>query len=79
MLMGFIASWNLGAERFKGYSADEIIGQNFATFYSAAERAAGSPKRNLERAAEEGRFEEEGWRYRKDGTRFWANVVIDAS
>ena len=64
-------------QRFKGYTADEIVGQNFAKFYSEEERAEGVPKRNLERAAIEGRFEEEGWRYRKDGSRFWANVVID--
>ena len=65
------------AERFKGYTADEIVGQNFAKFYSDDERAAGVPQRNLQRAATEGRFEEEGWRYRKDGSRFWASVVID--
>ena len=74
---GTVVNWNLGAQRFKGYTADEIVGQNFAKFYSEEERAAGVPKRNLERAAKEGRFEEEGWRYRKDGSRFWANVVID--
>ena len=74
---GVVVNWNHGAERFKGYTADEIVGQNFAKFYSEEERAKGVPKRNLERAALDGRFEEEGWRYRKDGTRFWANVVID--
>ena len=74
---GRVVNWNLGAQRFKGYTADEIVGQNFAKFYSEEERAAGVPKRNLERAAKEGRFEEEGWRYRKDGSRFWASVVID--
>ena len=74
---GAVVNWNLGAERFKGYTADEIIGQNFAKFYSEEDRNAGVPKRNLARAAKEGRFEEEDWRYRKDGSRFWANVVID--
>ena len=74
---GAVVSWNPGAQRFKGYTADEIVGQNFAKFYSGEQRAAGVPKRNLERAAKEGRFEEEGWRYRKDNSRFWANVVID--
>ncbi|MET3925908.1 PAS domain S-box protein [Devosia sp. 2618] len=75
--LGTVVNWNLGAERFKGYKAQEIIGQNFSTFYSEEERRSGAPSRNLAKAAAEGRFEEEGWRYRKDGTRFWANVVID--
>ena len=74
---GRVVNWNLGAERFKGYTADEIIGQNFAKFYSEEERASGAPARNLAKAATEGRFEEEGWRYRKDGSRFWASIVID--
>lgn len=74
---GTIANWNAGAQRFKGYSAQEIVGQNFARFYTEEERSAGVPERNLARAAHEGRFEEEGWRVRKDGSQFWANVVID--
>lgn len=74
---GVVASWNAGAERFKGYSAEEIIGQNFSRFYDQADRDAGIPAKALRTAAEEGRFEAEGWRIRKDGTRFWANVVID--
>ncbi|MEO5806711.1 PAS domain S-box protein [Devosia sp.] len=74
---GTVVNWNLGAQRFKGYTAEEIVGQNFAKFYSEEERANGAPARNLARAATEGRFEEEGWRVRKDGTRFWASVVID--
>lgn len=74
---GKIANWNAGAQRFKGYSAREIIGQNFSRFYTEADRLAGVPQRNLARAAHDGRFEEEGWRVRKDGSRFWANVVID--
>jgi len=74
---GTVVNWNLGAERLKGYKASEIVGENFSRFYSSQDRAAGAPGRNLAKAAEEGRFEEEGWRYRKDGTRFWASVVID--
>lgn len=75
--VGTITSWNSGAERFKGYRADEILGQNFARFYSDEDRMAGLPSRALETAQREGRFEAEGWRIRKDGTRFWAGVVID--
>ncbi|RJG55419.1 PAS domain-containing sensor histidine kinase [Sphingobium terrigena] len=75
--IGTVTSWNRGAERFKGYRADEIVGQNFARFYSEEDRIAGLPSRALHTAETEGRFEAEGWRIRKDGTRFWANVVID--
>jgi PAS domain S-box-containing protein len=74
---GHVASWNAGAERFKGYGADEIIGQHFSNFYTEEDRATGLPSKALERARTEGRFEAEGWRVRKDGRRFWANVVID--
>jgi PAS domain S-box-containing protein len=74
---GKVSSWNAGAERFKGYGADEIIGEHFSRFYSEEDRAAGIPKIALHTAEHEGRFEAEGWRVRKDGTRFWANVVID--
>jgi PAS domain S-box-containing protein len=74
---GYVASWNAGAERFKGYSADEIIGQHFSRFYTEEDRATGLPKRALETALREGKFEGEGWRVRKDGTRFWTSVVID--
>jgi PAS domain S-box-containing protein len=74
---GVITSWNPGAERFKGYTADEIIGQHFSRFYTDEDRAAGLPAHALEIAAKEGRFEREGWRVRKDGSRFWAHVVID--
>jgi len=74
---GQVSSWNAGAQRFKGYTADEIIGEHFSRFYEPHDRAAGVPQRALETAAREGRFEAEGWRMRKDGTRFWANVVID--
>jgi PAS domain S-box-containing protein len=75
---GRIASWNPGAERIKGYRADEIIGQHFSRFYSPEDVAAGKPSRGLAIAAAEGRFEDEGWRIRKDGSRFWADVVITA-
>ena len=75
---GTITSWNPGAQRFKGYTADEIIGKNFSRFYTPEDRAAGIPQIALKTAAETGKFEAEGWRVRKDGTRFWAYVVIDA-
>ena len=75
---GYVASWNTGAERIKGYSAEEIIGQHFSVFYPPEAVAIGHPQRELEIAVAEGRFEEEGWRIKKDGGRFWANVVITA-
>lgn len=75
---GIVKSWNAGAERLKGYSANEIIGQSFAVFYTPEDRAAGLPQRALGTARETGRFNSEGWRVRKDGTRFWALVVLDA-
>jgi PAS domain S-box-containing protein len=74
---GVVVSWNQGAERMKGYGADEIIGQHFSRFYTREDRAAGLPARVLETAEREGRFETEGWRLRKDGSRFWASVVVD--
>jgi PAS domain S-box-containing protein len=74
---GRVATWNTGAQLFKGYTADEIIGRHFSTFYTEEDRAAGLPERALRTAAETGRFESEGWRIRKDGTRFWTHVVID--
>lgn len=73
---GHIASWNEGARRFKGYEANEIIGKHFSTFYTQADRDRMHPEYELQIASKEGRFEEEGWRVRKDGTTFWANVVI---
>jgi len=73
---GRIASWNDGAERIKQYRADEILGRYFAIFYTAEDNAQGKPVRELEMAAATGRFEDEGWRVRKDGSRFWANVII---
>ncbi len=75
---GVITNWNAGAERIKGYRADEIIGQHFSVFYTPKDREDGLPQRALTTAAQDGRFEAEGWRIRKDGTRLWANVVIDA-
>jgi PAS domain S-box-containing protein len=75
---GNVASWNAGAQRIKGYEPDEIIGQHFSRFYTDEDRAENLPRKALEIAANEGRFEREGWRLRKDGTRFWANVIIDA-
>ncbi|MEV4052121.1 PAS domain S-box protein [Amycolatopsis sp. NPDC049688] len=75
---GRIASWNAGAERIKGYAAEEIIGEHFSVFYPAEDVAAGKPARELEVAVAQGRLEDEGWRLRKDGSRFWANVVITA-
>ncbi len=74
---GRVTSWNLGAQRFKGYAPSEIIGEHFSRFYPAQDRAAGLPEAALRTAEAEGRFEHEGWRIRKDGTRFWAHVVID--
>ena len=75
---GVVVNWNAGAERIKGYKPNEILGQHFSRFYTAEDRAAGKPFRALETATREGRFEGEGWRMRKDGSRFWASVVIDA-
>jgi len=74
---GVINSWNAGAERFKGYSAQEIIGQHFSVFYTDEDRRSGKPARALQTAREQGKFEDEGWRVRRDGTRFWASVVVD--
>jgi len=74
---GKVASWNAGAERFKGYSSHEIIGRHFSAFYTAEDRGSGLPATALRTAETEGKFEAEGWRVRKDGTRFWAHVVID--
>lgn len=74
---GIVTSWNPGAQRFKGYLPDEIIGQHFSKFYAAEDQATGLPQRALKLAATEGKFEAEGWRVRKDGSRFWAYVIID--
>jgi PAS domain S-box-containing protein len=76
-LDGVVTSWNIGGQRIKGYAPDEIIGQHFSRFYTEVDRANGKPLRALLIAREQGRYEEEGWRVRKDGTFFWASVVID--
>jgi len=75
---GQVTNWNAGAERIKGYSPEEIIGEHFSRFYTPEDFDAGVPNRALETARKTGRYEAEGWRVRKDGTRFWASVVIDA-
>lgn len=77
-LQGHVVNWNAGAQRAKGYRAEEIIGQHFSVFYTPQDRALGLPQQGLETARREGRFEAEGIRQRKDGTHFWTNVVIDA-
>src|SRR5690606_30973980 len=74
---GLVTTWNSGARRIKGYTADEIIGKHFSAFYTEEDRAAGIPAKALETAGREGRYEAEGWRVRKDGSRFFASVVID--
>ncbi|MGP4129542.1 PAS domain S-box protein [Pantoea tagorei] len=75
---GTVANWNAGAQRAKGYTPDEIVGKHFSLFYSESDRLNGVPQRGLDTAARTGSFETEGWRYRKDGSAFWAHVVIDA-
>ncbi|UGX98035.1 PAS domain S-box protein [Bradyrhizobium barranii subsp. barranii] len=75
---GHVTSWNPGAKRFKGYEAEEIVGHHFSTFYTETEREQKVPALALEEAERTGRFEREGWRVRKDGTQFWAHVIIDA-
>ena len=75
---GHVTSWNAGARRIKGYEAEEIIGSHFSQFYTEEDRTTGEPARSLEAARREGRLEKEGWRQRKDGTRFFAHVVLDA-
>jgi PAS domain S-box-containing protein len=75
---GVVTNWNSGAERIKGYTHDEIVGSHFSRFYTEEDRVAGVPQRALSTAAAVGRFEAEGWRVRKDGTRLWAHVIIDA-
>lgn len=74
---GIVRSWNAGAERFKGYTASEIVGKHFSTFYTPEDIAAGVPDRAIATAIAQGKFEDEGWRIRKDGNRFWASVVLD--
>jgi PAS domain S-box-containing protein len=73
---GAVVSWNVGAERIKGYKPSEVLGRSFTTFYRPEDVAAGKPSHELERAMADGRFEDEGWRVRRDGSRFWANVIV---
>ena len=75
---GLVVSWNTGAERIEGYPAEEIVGRHFSQFYPSEDVANGKPRRDLEVAAAKGRFADEGWRVRKDGSTFWANVVFTA-
>src|SRR5512142_3312365 len=75
---GRIVTWNAGAERIKGYRADEVLGQHFRIFYGPREQQAGHPEHELEMALRHGHYEEDGWRHRKDGSQFWANVVVTA-
>src|SRR3569833_3687040 len=75
---GQVTNWNFGAERIKGYTADEIVGQHFSRFYTPEDVENGIPFAALEKARSEGHYESEGWRMRKDGTRFWASAIIDA-
>ena len=77
-LDGHVLTWNKGAELLKGYASHEIIGRHFSIFYPPEDIEAGKPDRELQSAEEDGRFEDENWRVRKDGTRFWANVLITA-
>jgi PAS domain S-box-containing protein len=74
---GFVTSWNSGAERIKGFQTEEIVGKHFSTFYTDEDREAGMPQKVLDTARREGKYEGEGWRVRKDGSRFWASVVVD--
>jgi len=74
---GIVTSWNAGAERIKGFQTDEVVGKHFSTFYTPEDQAAGTPANVLETARREGKYAGEGWRVRKDGSRFWANVVVD--
>lgn len=75
---GRVTTWNAGAERIKGYKPSEILGKHFSVFYPEADLLSGKPQRELEIAEKEGRFEDEDWRLRKDGSKFWANVIITA-
>ena len=75
---GIVTSWNAGAQRFKGYTPSEIIGQHFSRFFTPEDQAAGLPEKALATTAREGKFESEGWRVHRDGSRFWVHAVIDA-
>ena len=75
---GFVVDWNKGAEEIKGYSANEVLGKHISVFYLKEENETGEPQRNLQMAKKLGQFEEEAWRVRKDGSTFWADIVITA-
>src|SRR4051812_41720668 len=75
---GHVLTWNVGAAQLKGYRADEIIGRHLSVFYTPEDIAAKKPEIELRTASRDGRFEDEGWRLRKDGSRFWANVIVTA-
>ncbi|KFA54496.1 hypothetical protein S40293_10200 [Stachybotrys chartarum IBT 40293] len=75
---GYVATWNVGAELLKGYKREEIVGKHFSNFYGEVDLKAAKPEKELEICLRDGRVQDEGWRYRKDGSRFWANVVITA-
>jgi PAS domain S-box-containing protein len=77
-LDGRVITWNSGAEHMKGYSSQEILGRQFSLFYEPRDIESGKPEHGLKEAAAMGRFEDEGWRVQKDGSRFWANVIITA-
>ena len=77
-LNGVVTNWNRGAQRIKGYRTEEIVGHHFSCFYTEEDRAANAPRHALEIAARDGRYESQGWHVRKDGSRFLADVVIDA-
>src|SRR5690606_542389 len=74
---GIVTSWNVGAQRIKGYAPEEIIGRSFALFYDQEDQDAGLPQKSLDDSARNGKLQSEGWRVRKDGTRFWAHVLIE--
>src|SRR5687767_4544012 len=73
---GIITTWNVGAERSKGYTEKEIVGKHFSIFFLEEDRRKGKPQMELDAALKNGRYEEEGWRLRKDGSRFWANIIV---
>src|SRR6185369_8490663 len=76
--LGNVASWNQGAERIKGYTAFEILGKHFSLFFTLQDIQAGKPEQEMQIAIQEGQFQGEGWRVRKDGSQFWANIVLTA-
>src|SRR5947207_4188995 len=75
---GNVTTWNSGAQNIKGYRSDEVLGRHFSLFFTEEDRGAGVPVQALQQAAAQGKFESEGWRVRKDGSRFWASAILDA-